>query len=179
MYSSIASLLGNVGQANYAAANAYMDELARWRAAQGLPGTSVQWPAVAGVGMAADAGERVAFDASTSVDVRTVKRVVRQLLGGGAAAAVSSATSSAVQAVLPRGLLQEGALPAAVASGAGGGGGEERDAGRVDAAESAGSWAPVVASLSSSARARPVRTVVMMRTAWSRVVGGVEVERSS
>ena len=56
-YSSVASLFGNVGQANYSAANAFLDELVRWRVSQGLCGVSVQWPAVSGVGMAASMDE--------------------------------------------------------------------------------------------------------------------------
>ena len=43
LYSSASSMLGNVGQANYSAANAFMDALAGYRRAQGLAGTSIQW----------------------------------------------------------------------------------------------------------------------------------------
>jgi NAD(P)-dependent dehydrogenase (short-subunit alcohol dehydrogenase family)/acyl carrier protein len=56
--SSMASLTGSPGQGNYAAANAFLDGLAHYRHAMGLPALCINWGAWARVGMTRVLGDR-------------------------------------------------------------------------------------------------------------------------
>ncbi len=57
LFSSVTSTIGNPGQANYVAGNAFLDMLAYRRRAQGLPGLTVNWGRIGEVGYVANSDD--------------------------------------------------------------------------------------------------------------------------
>jgi acyl carrier protein len=57
LFSSVTSIVGNPGQANYVAGNAFLDMLAYYRRARGLPALAVNWGRVGEVGYVVNSPE--------------------------------------------------------------------------------------------------------------------------
>ncbi|MDQ1025070.1 acyl transferase domain-containing protein/acyl-CoA synthetase (AMP-forming)/AMP-acid ligase II/acyl carrier protein [Streptomyces umbrinus] len=74
-FSSLAGVLGGSGQANYAAANAFLDALMQQRRGQGLPGVSVAW----GLWEQPDDGPGLAAGLATTDRRRLTEGAVRPL----------------------------------------------------------------------------------------------------
>jgi acyl transferase domain-containing protein/acyl carrier protein len=83
LFSSVAATTGSLGQSNYAAANAFMNQLARHRRANGLCASSICWGPWAEVGMAAaseDRGQRMARDGVQSLQAEDGLTLLAQIL---------------------------------------------------------------------------------------------------
>jgi NAD(P)-dependent dehydrogenase (short-subunit alcohol dehydrogenase family)/acyl carrier protein len=84
MFSSAASVLGSPGQANYAAANAFLDAFTHVRRAEGLPSISINWGAWGDGGMTSALGDadrrRWAAKGVETIDPADGVRLTMQLL---------------------------------------------------------------------------------------------------
>jgi acyl transferase domain-containing protein/thioesterase domain-containing protein/acyl carrier protein len=113
-FSSTSALLDGAGQANYAAANAYLDSFAMYRRQLNLPALSINWGGWAGAGMAADLAMRKPGVSHDLLDPKDALKALDNLLGSGHASAVVSRMQRRLQRNADGGpLYKEVALPSA------------------------------------------------------------------
>ncbi len=108
LFSSAAGTFGGLGQGNYAAANVFLDALARQRRAQGLPAVSLAWGAWANGGMIGSLAE---------VDVQRMSRGGVQGMSAEEGLALFDAACAAGDAMLVPMRLDLAALRAEAAAG--------------------------------------------------------------
>jgi NAD(P)-dependent dehydrogenase (short-subunit alcohol dehydrogenase family)/acyl carrier protein len=82
LFSSIASMMGSPGQANYSAANAFLDSLSQYRSKLGMPVLSINWGPWSEIGLAArpDRGGRMAETGMPGIAPADGIAVLRRLL---------------------------------------------------------------------------------------------------
>nr|WP_318205416.1 SDR family NAD(P)-dependent oxidoreductase [Streptomyces sp. SCL15-4] len=168
LFSSLTATVGGAGQANYAAANAYLDALAAHRRAAGLPAVSIAWGPWGGDGMAAHGTVRSAARAmgmSLLDPGRALTALRRALAGGDTAVTVADVDwtvfAPAFSATRPSPLLA--ALP-----GARPGTGGPEQAGAADG------FAEKLAGLTGGERDRALRELVCGQAAAVLGYGGAD-----
>jgi NADPH:quinone reductase-like Zn-dependent oxidoreductase/SAM-dependent methyltransferase/acyl carrier protein len=88
MFSSVSSIFGNPAQGNYAAANAFLDSLAHYRRALGMPALTVNWGVLGGEGYVARnerVAEFLARQGTTPISPREVVALLESFLTAGIA----------------------------------------------------------------------------------------------